>query len=251
MNVPSRADQATAMPSAGMRLSYSRRRLQVRSSRRLSPRATIDHSPRATVGIPMPPVASKLIDDASAPARGRVPAWAAVPERSDQEGGGQPARSQDQPAREEIGLKRIEPAEEDDQYPAGAAESISQPVRAGGRSSWSSERAARCASSIECSALGDEPRRLESIDFGVHGRPRDGGPEQVPECPGQRSQQADERPEAGRRPDFEEHVVGIEDLFARLRQLVSQVGAREIAGPDAPPERGRGTGHSRATALRR
>src|SRR5262249_12837554 len=143
--------------------------------------------------------------------------------------------SQDQPAREEIGLKRIEPDEENHHHPAGAC-GYCQPGSPAGRLIVRVFDAAR--------------RDVISLEFSLSaaGSPAGAGrlrvfylwprsTEQVPERPSERAQQADEGPEAAGGPYFEEHIMGIEDLFAGLGKLVLQVGTREIAGADAPPKR--------------
>ena len=238
MNVPSRADQATARPRDGMRLSNSRMRLQGRSSRRFWPKAMSDQSAMATVGIPMPWPASRLIAIASAAAPstnpGTGPLFQSDALSSAAASQLAPRISQREKSSSSKGLSQPKRTTKAQPEPA---QIINQPARAGGASSgwssmlgWGRSRASRRSRR--------RSRRLERSGGFECGR-RLGRTEEVPEGKAQSQHQADESPDAGGGPHLEEQVMGIDDFFACLGQLIFQVRRGEIAGAHAPPERGR------------
>ena len=66
----------------------------------------------------------------------------------------------------------------------------------------------------------------------------DSGPARQAGLPAEQSQHGNQREHRGRAgggPDFEEQIMRILDLFARLRQFVAHVGVLEIARPAAEP----------------
>ena len=230
-----------------MRLSYSRRQLHLRSSRRFWPRAMIDQRPRATVGIPMPPEASKLTSIASAPA---ARASAGMGSRF-QSGTSKRAAVSQAPPRisqrgEEICLERDRASRRatTNAQPA-PAQSMSQPVRAGGRSSGS-----RGWWAVVDRGHGRGGGRGGSIDrlrAGSRGRRwRARGSSRTPSPVPPSRQRSARKPAVAQ--TSRNRLWGSTISSLAVGQHVSQVGAGEIAGADAPPECGPGEGTGERSA---
>ena len=154
------------------------------------------------------------------------------PERRAQEHRGQPARPQDQPAEKQVAPRRDSTGRSittSDPAAAGRGDQPAQPARRSVRL-LVADRSLGYRQSV-C-----RDRRVPGETFARHRRHcrSRGRAEQVPEPQGQRRPAGRARPRARRRPDLEEQVVRVEDLLARLRQLVPEVGRAEVARPDAP-----------------
>ena len=198
--------------------------------------------------MPIPPAASKLITTASdaAPVPGRESAAGA---RAAHRARPRPASShQDQPAEEQVALEGIQPPEDDHQCPAGSrrGDQPAQP-RGGCVRFVVSVTRVRTTAGAGCRlavATRPAPRRPGRRSRRLA---RD-ATEQVPESPRPVRPPGQARPRAARRPDLEKQVVRIEDLLARLRQLVLEIGRREVARPDPPPEGRRAQGTASRSA---
>ena len=222
-----------------MRLSYSRSRPQGRSSRRFSPERQRRPEPQRD-GRDADPARGQQVDQDRHDGRAECRAAGIGSRRQrGRPAARRPASSRPGSASGDTGpLEQVHHPEQDHHDPARAGRGDQPGVRRGGAIVVVIRDRVAVGRPAVGSAVG--PERDAVIGTGRRSR---GGPSRFAEAQDQRQRPATRKaPNPRGRPDLEEQVVRVEDLLARLGQLVSEVGAPEVARARRPTRTARSTG---------